>query len=437
MKRLIRNILTAITAILLFAPCLSGAERRDSVIVSLITCWPGSEVYELCGHEAIRVRGENIDSIWNYGTFDFNRPGFVYRFVKGETDYMLAGYPFSLFIPEYISNQRHVVEQDLNLTQDEAHRLLGLLRHEALPQNCTYRYNYVRDNCATRIIERIDQAADTTVVYPDTVRYGTFRRAMRAHHKDYPWYQFGIDIALGSGLDMPVKGRQEMFAPLEMMRKAGSAHFADGRPLVRETRVLNEGVPDATAGPTPWYLTPLFWGCLAFALAIPLCLWQWKKNRIVRIVYTAWFGILGLAGCVVTFLVFISTHEATSPNILILWLNPLQLLLAAGVWWRSWRPVNIAVAIVDVIVLVVLLVVWPFQAQSANVAFFPMMGTTFMLAATYAIIASKTSYRISGKRHSAKDNEKVSNLGAGRTGGGQRRAGRSGGATTTRGGHRR
>ncbi len=34
--------------------------------------------------EAIRVRGDGIDSVWNYGTFDFTAPNFLYRFVKGD-----------------------------------------------------------------------------------------------------------------------------------------------------------------------------------------------------------------------------------------------------------------------------------------------------------------------------------------------------------------
>ena len=44
--------------LILFGFSLSGEEiRKDSIIVSLITCSPGSEIYELCGHEAVRVRG--------------------------------------------------------------------------------------------------------------------------------------------------------------------------------------------------------------------------------------------------------------------------------------------------------------------------------------------------------------------------------------------
>ena len=246
----IKQLIISILAILSLVPAHGQTQRRDSIIVSLITCWPGPEVYELCGHEAVRVRGIKpegsvIDSVWNYGTFDFAQPNFIYRFVKGKTDYMLTSYPFAFFLPEYAAQGRRMVEQDLNLTRDEAWRLLGMLRTEARPENRTYRYNYVKDNCATRIVDRIDQAVGQPVIYPDSVLYGTFRNEMRAYHRNYPWYQFGIDLALGPGIDYPLRGREEMFVPLEMMRKADRAHMADGRPLVAETRILVEGIRHA------------------------------------------------------------------------------------------------------------------------------------------------------------------------------------------------
>lgn len=375
-------------AILFLCAASTAQERRDSVIVSLITCWPGADIYELCGHEAIRVRGEGIDSVWNYGMFSFNQPNFVYRFVKGETDYMLGAYPFDHFMPEYILAGRKVVEQDLNLTADESQRLLAMLRTEARPENRTYRYNYVRDNCATRIVDRLDQATVDSIYYPDSLKYGTFRREMRAFHHDYPWYQFGIDLALGSGLDVPLKGRQEMFVPIEMMERAAGAKFADGRPLVTETRVLNQGLDNATLPPTPWYLTPLFASLIILLITIGLSAWMLKVRKVFPLVYTIWFGICGLAGCIIAFLVFCSEHDSTSPNILMLWLNPLQFVVAIWAWVKGkgkW-PATV-MAWYNIIVVGVLLLVWPFQAQSANPAFFALMGTTWLLATVYAINA--------------------------------------------------
>lgn len=389
----IKYLLLFLTILLFPTAFAAGGEKRDSVVVSLITCWPGSEVYELCGHEAIRVRGIAdglpVDSIWNYGVFDFNTPNFVYRFVKGETDYMLAGYPFAWFLSDYQQHGRKVIEQDLNLTSEEALRLTKMLREEGRPENRTYRYNYVRDNCATRILDRIDSVAASPVVYPHTVNYGTFRNAMRAYHKNYPWYQFGIDLALGSGIDIPITGRMEMFVPVEMALKADGASFADGRPLVRETRVLNQGVENATLPPTPWYLTPLAVALLMLLIAILASTWMIAKKRIMRAFYCGWFAICGIAGTVIAFLVFFSEHEATSPNVLLLWLNPLQLLAALAIWSRKMRIISYAMAYYNIIIPGLLLLVWPFQAQSGNPAFFPLMGATLILAAAFAWTAPK------------------------------------------------
>lgn len=433
-----RTILTALLTILLLLPPLRAGERRDSVIVSLVTCWPGREVYELCGHEAIRVRGERIDSVWNYGVFDFNEPNFVGRFVAGQTDYMLASYPFPLFMAEYVQGNRKVVEQDLNLSQDEAWKLLGMLREEALPQNRTYRYNYVKDNCATRIVDRVDGATAKRVIYPDTVKYGTFRREMRAYHKDYPWYQFGIDLALGSGLDVGIDGRAEMFVPIEMMEKVEGAHFEDGEPLVAGSRTLFEGGDNASLPPTPWYLTPLFIFSVIFLLTVVVAAVQLRRKKILKWVYSLWFGVLGLVGCVIAFLVFVSTHEATSPNILLVLLNPLQLLVAAGVWMgRRGRWVTVPMIWWNVVAVGLLFLAWPVQRQSADPAMFTIMAATVTLAASYAIITSSGSYKYgAASRHNKRINEQVSNS-TRRTGDTR---GRGSGAirqTKARGGNRR
>ncbi len=386
-------------AILFLAFPSVATQKRDSIVVSLLTAWPGPEVYQLCGHSAIRIRGAEVDSVWNYGVFDFDEPNFVYRFVKGETDYMLVGYPTMWFMPEYLSEGRKVLEQDLNLTQDEAWKLRSLLQTEALPQNRTYRYNYVKDNCATRITDRLAQATDARLIFPDTIAYGTFRREMRAFHRDYPWYQFGIDLALGSGLDRELRANEEMFVPTVMSDRYAKATLSDGRRLVSDTRQLTPDSGHATLPPTPWYLTPNFWSAICFILMAAFSMFMAWKRRILRWLYCLWFALIGLGGCIIAFLVFASDHEATSPNMLLLWLNPLQLIVAVCVWWpRTHWPVDI-MAWYNIVVLGILLIIWPFQLQSANPAFFPLMGATLALSIAYAILDYKQSYTINSKIH--------------------------------------
>lgn len=398
MRISIRYILTTLAILFLAFPSVA-TQKRDSIVVSLLTAWPGPEVYQLCGHSAIRIRGAEVDSVWNYGVFNFDEPNFVYRFVKGETDYMLVGYPTMWFMPEYLSEGRKVLEQDLNLTQDEAWKLRSLLQTEALPQNRTYRYNYVKDNCATRITDRLAQATDARLIFPDTIAYGSFRREMQAFHRDYPWYQFGIDLALGSGLDRELRANEEMFVPTVMSDRYAKATLSDGRRLVSDTRQLTPDSGHATLPATPWYLTPNFWSVICFILMAAFSVFMAWKRRILRWLYCLWFAIIGLGGCIIAFLVFASDHEATSPNMLLLWLNPLQLIVAVCVWWpRAHWPVNI-MAWYNIVVLGILLIIWPFQLQSANPAFFPLMGATLALSIVYAILDYKQSYNINSKIH--------------------------------------
>lgn len=365
------------------APDTLNPKYKD-LTVSLITCYPGAEIYELCGHSAVRVRGLGIDSVWNYGMFDFNQPNFVYRFVKGETDYRGAAYPFSWFMPEYIRAGRTVVEQDLNLTPEEAQKMLEGLRVSVLPENAVYRYNYIKDNCSTKILNRMDSSTNLVIVYPDSAKYGSFRNEMRAYHEGYPWYQFGIDIALGSGLDKSTSNREEMFVPMELMENLDKAYFSDGRPLVKAKRVLYQGSDSAVLPPTPWYLAPLFWAWL-LALGVGIvAAYNIINRRLFLPIYSVWFLILGLAGCLVAFLVFVSVHESTSPNILIFWLNPFQWLFTAGIWIKKLRPLAITMAWYNIVAVGLMIILCPFYRQSFNPAFFPLMLATIVLAGAYA-----------------------------------------------------
>ena len=291
-----------------------------------------------------------------------------------------------------------MIEQDLNLSPEETERLLKALRNASLPENRKYRYNYIRDNCSTRIIGQIDNAASETIIYPDTVEYGTFRNEMRAYHKNYPWYQFGIDLALGSGLDHPLTSREEMFVPVELMKKARGAVFKDGRPLVKTERVLNEGSDKAVEPPTYWAFGPLFCCCLVAAIAIAVCIYEFKTGRIIKSFNFIWFFVLGLAGCLIAFLVFISVHAATSPNALIFWLNPFQWLMCIGLSAKKFKLLSQAMAWYNLVGVGALMIAWGFITQSANPAFYPLMGATVILGGSYAIIARKSSYNNNGHK---------------------------------------
>ena len=78
MRRLIKYILMPFLVLVGFSRPMSAAMLPqvpldfDSVSVSLITCYPGPEIYKLYGHTALRVRYGEWDVMFNYGVFDFD-----------------------------------------------------------------------------------------------------------------------------------------------------------------------------------------------------------------------------------------------------------------------------------------------------------------------------------------------------------------------------
>lgn len=384
----------------IFLSCLTPlrAVGQDSLRVSVITAAPGPEVYELYGHTALRITGTDagvpFDSVWNYGVFDYDEPNFVGRFVAGDLNYAVSGYPFAWFLPGYERDGRTVTEQVLDLTQQQARTLRRNLQINCLPQNRKYRYDYVKDNCSTRVLDRVEEVLGVAVQPsgPNST-FPTYRAAMKHYHSHYPWYDTGIDLALGLPVDTLITPRDEAFLPLTLSEHLAGARLPDGRPLVAQTNTLYAGAPDATLPPTPWWLTPVFWGWVLFALALVYAVKEWRRGRSYRWGEAAFFLLTGVAGCIIAYLVTISVHEAAKPNLLLVWLNPLALVVPIFIWSRRTAPVVFAFMIANIIAVCTLSIIWPFQAQTWNTALWPLAATDMVLAVAYSGIYVRTRTR--------------------------------------------
>jgi len=366
-----------------------GVKAQSDTVVSLVTCYPGSDVYELEGHTAIRIDiGPGRDYAVSYGIFDFDAPNFLYRFVKGETDYMVGLVPWPYFIDSYRRQHRRVEQQRLNLTPAQKQKLLALIDENLRPENRVYRYNYVKDNCATRPLAIIERAVgDSISLGPtqwDVQSYPvSFRDIMRHYHENYPWYQFGIDLALGSGIDYPLCSREYAFAPTDLAVQIAGARV-DGRHLAGQSEALLDYPADgASYGPTPWYMTPLAVCWLVFALLLVVTIRDWRCRVVTRWVDAAYFGIFGLAGLLLTFLIFVSVHEATSPNWLYLWLNPFCLIPAIFIWLKKCKKMVLWYHFINFAIVFIALASWWWIPQSANAAFLPLVLGDLLRSAGY------------------------------------------------------
>ncbi|MDE6048285.1 MAG: DUF4105 domain-containing protein [Paramuribaculum sp.] len=139
MRHITRRILVLVAVMLFALPPYTFAITADSTtVVSLITCAPGRDIYELEGHTALRIRDARNDYVVNWGLFDFDAPNFVYRFVKGETDYMCGAIPTDIFLSYYMRAGREVTEQVLSLSTEEAAGVVSAVQTNLLPHNRVY-----------------------------------------------------------------------------------------------------------------------------------------------------------------------------------------------------------------------------------------------------------------------------------------------------------
>ena len=157
---------------LIWTAALHAQTLSDEARISLLTCAPGEELYARFGHTALRVTdpAHHLDAVFNYGVFDFNTDHFYWKFVRGETWYELGASPYRWFMQEYIETKRPVYEQVLNLTAAQRDSLWKALLVNYEPQNRSYLYNFVFDNCATRPpSHRLTPGGRVSVTVPSSV----------------------------------------------------------------------------------------------------------------------------------------------------------------------------------------------------------------------------------------------------------------------------
>jgi hypothetical protein len=362
-------------ALLFFVFLLQVQARQlsPSATVSILTCNPGDEVYSMYGHTAIRVNDpeQRIDVVFNYGVFSFDSPDFVYRFARGQTDYMMIGERFNSFMAEYTEEQRGVYEQFLNLSPEGKDELFEALLTNALPENRVYRYNFFMDNCATRVRDMIVQHAGATIHFPESHPNETYRQLIKQFHHSFRWIDLGIDLLVGKKADVPVSSYGQMFLPEFLGYEFGSAEATiDGKTerLVSQTRILLDYANAKQKSDFPWP-TAVF--ALLFLVVVALSVVALVRKRKADWLDYWIFGLSGLAGFTIGWFTLFSEHPAMSPNFNLLWAFPPNLLFAIIWKVKKWRPFTRHYLWVAGVVLLFS----PFTGQQFNPAVYFMMLT--------------------------------------------------------------
>ncbi|THU31986.1 DUF4105 domain-containing protein [Niastella caeni] len=361
--------------------CLSAAAQPDTshLRISLLTCSPGAELYSTFGHTAIRVTdsARRIDMVYNYGTFDDSDPNFYAKFTRGIMVYALSRHPYQQFLAAYYEEKRSVIEQTLQLTGDQKQRLNAALKLNALEKNRYYNYYFHTDNCTTRARDMIVQKTGASVVFNNILpeKRPTFRNLIHSYldKAGQNWSKLGIDLLLGSNLDLQVTNEQAMFLPDYLLNGFDNA-TADGHPLVAQKQAALIVTPEP---PSITLFTPIF---VFSALFTIISLLSFSTNirarQFLNVFDSVFFLLVGFIGTLIITLGAIRIDNVCQSNYNAIWALPTHLPIAFVVYLkRKWLQYYFR----SVFVLTILFAVcWFFIPQQINMAVLPVLGIIAM-----------------------------------------------------------
>ena len=306
-------------------------DKPSALRISLITCTPGSELYTVFGHNALRIvdSAAGTDIAYNFGTFNFDDPDFYTKFIRGKLQYFLSQENFSDFLFAYQYFKRGVSEQVLNLTDAEKKAIQNALFENLTEENRYYKYDFFYDNCSTRLRDIIFKPKTSTAIMPlPFVPEGlTFRDHLHTYldKAEMKWTRLGIDIILGLEADRKMGSSDAMFLP-EYLAKGVSATEINRQDLVSEETIL---IPDAQPAPikSQFWRTPFFiFFILSLFMVSPLGKERKQLNQIQVVLTKVVYMCAGLVGLLLVFMWVGTDHQSTARNLNLIWAFPIQLL---------------------------------------------------------------------------------------------------------------
>lgn len=287
--------------------------------ISLLTCTPGDEIYSAYGHSAIRLMDSErgLDVVFNYGTFDFDTPFFVPKFLCGTLDYMLSASNFSRFLESYRREGRGVEEREVILSSSERREIELFLFTNLQPENRFYRYDFFFDNCATRIRDlffRYGDVDDSKVKIKSEEE--TFRDCLHQFVGQNEWWGTGIDLILGVRADARISEFEKAMLPkyLDLLLA--------NEGLLREPKMLLERKPAPAPGIGATF-SPRLFSIIMFLAILAVCVFERRRGVWVRCVDYTLFSVASLLALLFWFLWVVSDIKITSYNMNALWASAL------------------------------------------------------------------------------------------------------------------
>ncbi len=373
-KDVFNKILFSVFFLITFCNYSTSSFAQDSshIRISLLTCTPGDELYSTFGHSAIRITdtSSRSDIVFNYGTFNFDDPGFYIKFIRGKLLYFVSTADFDSFKYEYQSTNRGMTEQILNLTASEKIALELFLYNNAKEENKFYKYDFFLDNCTTRLRDIIVKYKTNYPPFKPVMPKGTrFRQAIHEYldKGGKYWSKLGIDLLLGAPTDAVMTTSQTQFLPDNLMKALDSSN--QNNKLVLSTTNL---YPIVATDNKQSFFTPMIVFSILLVAIIIISLSTNKKA--IAFLYGFDGLLFFLSGVLSILFIFMWTctdHSMVKNNFNLVWAWPIHIVIAFFInSKKNWVKKYWAITIIGMIIV---LISWFFLPQQMNNALLPIV----------------------------------------------------------------
>ena len=245
--------------------------------------------------------------VYNWGTFSFDEPNFYLKFLRGNLLYYVSADNFSDFSYEYVYEHRSIYEQVLNGDSALKQKILDAVNHNMQGSNRFYKYDFLLDNCTTRVknivFENSGASVNTEIIPKETTSRDLIHYYLERGGK--PWTELGIDILLGSRVDREISNDEAMFLPEFFMKGLDHAEKSDTR-LVGGTKLLLAGSEPAPSSGK--FLPLIFLTVVCLAIFIISTLKQRWAVATIKTIDALLLYVTGLIGIIIMFMWFGTDH---------------------------------------------------------------------------------------------------------------------------------
>lgn len=292
---------------------LSAQPERlsEDAKVSVITCGTGDELYSIFGHTAIRFsdKQQQVDVVFNYGTFDFDTPNFYSKFIKGDLLYYLSVSDYNSFVRHYQTDNRSVDEQTLRLTNEQKQQLWQNVLQQFRGSEKYYTYRFIDNNCTTKVADLLNEVLPNPLETDFEENNHTYREILNSYLTYNYFEKLGINILFGRKTDLM---NEHIFMPDRLFKSIEISQNGTDN-LVQETQHVFTA-REVTPNPlNSWW----------FACVLAVVFAGLSYFKAVRYLL---FTISGLLGVLLVFIQLYSNHPELLNNNTVMLFNPLYLV---------------------------------------------------------------------------------------------------------------